>query len=328
VSLFQPNVATDWAGLLEPGARPPARTTGDLSPETIGAYQSYNLSLRPLVTRDLRRIRAGIARVQMFNEHRPLGGRRLLVIDGPSHIGKTTAILSEAAVQTRQRWSCDPGRRPPEIPWIYTEATPEGRGRALTQSLCRFCGIPYGATESASTLIARLAHVGRAIGLAGIIIDDIHFLRAGRAQDTSSLANILKNLITTVPATFVLAGIALESNTMFSRTKSGDAPSDQLANRADWVSLKAWPKSALDGDNPDWITLAASLTSCLAFPRGDSQCKLNHRSVLHYLIDGSSGRPGTAIEWAILAANHAIANNTALNLDALRATRPIFRGPK
>lgn len=325
MTIFQPNIASDWDQLIAESPLRPEPAASDLDEQSIERFQAYNLGLAPIATPDVRQVWKAVRRVEMFNEHRPLGGRRLLIIDGPSHVGKTTAILTEAIQQTRQARQAEPGRRPNPITWIYVEATPEGRGRALAQALCRFCGIPFGRSDSAAALVAQLAHIAQRMGLRGVIIDDIHFLRAGRPEDANSLANVLKHLITAVPATFVLIGINMATTALVSRTKTGNSPADQIANRADWVMLRPWPKEVDGAANTAWPRLVTSLADGLAFPKGTGQCRLTSRATLDYLIDGSQQRPGTAAEWVTLAANHAIENGRPLDRNALRATHPQLR---
>lgn len=321
---FQPSVAAHWdVEAKAPLQARPAPIDGRDSEEQIAQAQAFNLGLRPLSTPDIQRIWNLITGVQFFNTYRSLGGRRLAVIDGPSHFGKTTAILALGLKQHRAALeSADPDQPPPR-PWTYVLASAQGRGRALTQGMLSFLGVPYGSRETAATLVERLAALVPRIGVHTIYIDDVHFMKGAGIQERFEIANVLKHLVSTVPATFVLAGVNLATSPMLMRSSAGTTPADQLDSRADRLVLKPWPKTGSNGElSPTWIRLLANLAEQIYLPSGPKQWQLNRAKAVHYLIDGSSRRPGTAIEWTIRAANHAIACNRPLDYQALRATAP------
>ncbi len=321
---FQPSVAAHWD--IEANAQlqaRPATIEGLLSEEAIAQAQAFNLGLRPLSTPDIARIWSLITGVQFFNTHRSMGGRRLALIDGLSHIGKTTGVLALGMKQHRAALACADPNQPPPRPWIYVLASAQGRGRALTQSMLSFLGVPYGSRETAATLVERLAALAPRIGVHTIFVDDVHFMKGAGVQERFEIANVLKHLVSTVPVTFVLAGVNLAASPMFTRSSTGMMPSDQLDSRADRLVLKAWPKTSSDGEvSPTWIRLLANLAEQIYLPSGPTQWQLNRAKAVRYLIDGSSRRPGTAIEWTIRAANHAIGCNRPLDYQALRATAP------
>ncbi len=323
--VFQPTLAYSWpdAAAGEVTRLRPEPVTGPLTVDQKRAFQAYNLALPALATPDTRRAFEALEATLLFNQHRPLGGRRISFVTGPPHSGKTTTILAKAVQDAQRQWAGEPDRRPRSIPWIYVEATTAGRGRALAQDMCTFLGLPFGRVENAAALIGRLGHNAAAIGLRGIIIDDVHFLRSSQRSDQQSLANIIKGLVTSVPATFVFIGIDLPHSPLVRPTKDGNAPSDQLANRADWITFQPWPRSTETGElNPHWLRLLANLREQIALPGGRRQWRLDRLSTTEFLIERSGRRPGSVIEWVTRAANHAIWTDSPLDRAALEHTRP------
>lgn len=289
--------------------------------DQIEQAHSFNLSLPAFSTPDVPRVWDRINAAQFFNEHRSMGGRRLVVVDAPSHWGKTTAVLALGLKQHRVALAQAEPDSPHPRPWAYVLASAQGKGRALSQGILRFLGIPFGPSETAATLVDRLAALAPQIGLHTVFIDDVHFLKGSGPNERFAIANVLKHLVSTVPVTFVLAGVNLAGSPMLARSGTGTTPADQLASRADWLHLKPWPKANAEGDLTDaWRRLVANLAAQLYLPHGAQQYRLNEVKTAQHLIDGSRGLPGTAIEWTIRAANHAIQEDRPLDRQALRAT--------
>lgn len=311
---FQPNLREDWLLPVQAPIRPPH--------DSIHELAAYTYAMPTINTIDLAMIRTAIDDVQEFNAARPLGSRRLVALNAAPHHGKTTMVLSVALRQARDAWALETERATPSIQWAYVSATSRGEGRSVASDLAAFCDLPKtGSRPTAADHIGQLSKLARPIGLHSVFVDDVHSLKSDVGKNGRSVADSLKGLISTVPATFVLAGVDLRAHPLFADVGRGRVAATQLVNRAEWIDLRPWPTHDRHGGYDElWLRLLAEINNYLIFPRGDRQNRLNTHATIDYLLQGCGGRPGTAIEWIQLAAVWAI--KTGNNLDkAALATR-------
>lgn len=314
---FQPNLRDDWR--VEPvSPRRPDPTAG------IQDLITYTYAMPPIETPDLLTVRRAIEEVQAFNAARPLGSRRLVALDAAPHHGKTTLIIAVALAQARAAWGrAKPSMSPPTLEWAYVNATSRGEGRSVAADLAAFCDLPKPSSRpTAAEYIVQLSHVARKIGLGSVIVDDVHSLRSDVRATGRTVADSIKGLVTTVPATFVLAGVDLRSHPLFADSGRGRVAAAQLVNRAEWIELKPWPSHDRHGDyNENWLELLARISNYLVLPKGAKQNRLNTRTAIDYLLQGCGGRPGTAIEWIQRSAVWAIQAGRNLDQNALAARK-------
>ena len=325
---FQPTIAADWANATPADLPRPEPVLGRVDEQTARVFQRFNVSIPPFRTPEFTAVANKLSDTMLFNEHRPFGGRRVLIVDGVAHIGKTTAILAAGAARVSAHdppiTVHDNGRVWP-IPWAYVEASAQGHGRALARSLCTFLGLPIQSSETAQTSIDRVACTASALPLEVIVIDDFHMLGAATGPQQEQIANTVKHLITAVPATFVIAGNNLAHHPLVQPTRTGSTAADQIRARADWAGFRPWPYGSDESDEA-WRVLFGLLKRAIALPRGEKQWKLDQLSTLHQVQQRCGGRPSTATEWIITAANAAIANDIALNLNTLNSVRDGVKG--
>lgn len=320
---FQPNLLDDWHATRPTPARPP-QAIGDL--DDVSRFIDYIYAMPFIHTPDATAVRRAIEEVQAFNASRPLGARRLVVIDGPAHYGKTTLVLDTALAQARATWEHDQeeGRRPLSIPWAYVNATSGGEGRSVAGAIADFCRLPPPSSRpTLAQYLHQLAHTSKPMGLHTVFLDDVHALRSFGGKDARSIADSIKAIVTGLPLTLVLAGIELRNHPLFTDSGPGRVTAAQLLNRSHWVRLRPWPSHDEGGQtHPDWLRLIAHISDYLALPRGPKQNRLGTKTTIDHLVAGANGRPGTAIEWLLRAAAWAATNDKPLDRSALVATKP------
>lgn len=320
---FQPNLLEDWHIQRAPLARPP-QVIGAL--DDVQHYVDYIYAMPFITTPEAVAVRRAVEEIQSFNTARPLGARRLVVIDGPAHFGKTTLILDTARAQARATWAQEEQqeRRPHSIPWAYVNATAGGEGRSVAASIAGFCHLPPPTSRpTLAQYLQQLAHTSKPMGLHTVFIDDVHALRAFGGKDRRSIADSIKALVTGLPITLVLAGIELRNHPLFADTGPGRVTAAQLLNRSHWIRLRPWPSHDQDGGvHPDWLRLIAHVNDYIALPRGPKQNRLRTKAAIEHLVAGAEGRPGTAIEWILRAAVWAATHDKPLDRSALVATKP------
>ncbi|WP_282006212.1 AAA family ATPase [Propioniciclava sinopodophylli] len=320
---FQPNLLDDWHTNSPAPTRPP-QVIGELG--EVDSFVHYAYAMPFIHTPDAVRVRRAIEEIQSFNATRPLGARRLVVIDGPAHFGKTTLVLHTALAQARAVWAQEERqeRRPHSIPWAYVNATSGGEGRSVAGAIAGFCHLPPPSSRpTLAQYLQQLAHTSKPMGLHTVFVDDIHALRSFGGRDARSLADSIKALVTGLPLTLVLAGIELRRHPLFVDNGRDRITAAQLLNRSHWVRLRPWPSHDEAGHiHEDWLRLIAHVSEYVALPRGPKQNRLHTRAAIDYLVSGVDGRPGTAIEWLLRAAAWAATNDKPLDRSALVATKP------
>ena len=318
---LMPQDIDDWKHLvMNQNPRPePCCPVTDALRERVDAY---NQRIGTIATRDTKAVAEAIRRAHFENDHSAYGSATCLILDGLPLSGKTHAALSAAFSETKGIWSAL-GRQPDDckhhrsVPWIYVEVPKLARGFSLLKAIWTFLGPPPLPRDSTTAdYLAALRKLAPKVGLRGIIIDDGHGIGAGQNKESRLLADILKGIITGLPATIVLIGTGFRESGVLH-----GAAGDQVRLRgARWIDVGRWdpPTPARIGD---WEYLARSLNDRLVLPSNAARIRLTTRGTVHALHEGSLGRPGLAIEWVKRAASYAVWNDTDLDALALEATR-------
>lgn len=309
-----PQNLDDWPRLMSPdNLRPDPELP--LTDEVVHQYQIYNKRVGPVVTHDVVQVKEAVRQAHFDNENASLAGQRCVIIDGKPMAGKTQAALGVAFQETREVWTQQQANNDTKtIPWIYTEVMAGSRGFGVLDGIHRFCGLPRGSRDTARDLLDRLRKLTPRLGVRGIIIDDAHGIAGSGRRDSEQFANTLKSVITGLPVTVVVIGAGLE------RLGVLDGPAgEQVRQRSNWIRAGNWP---IPDGNPKtpWPRLLGNLRAMLALPHGPQQWDL-HNDAAKYIAEQTDNRPGLAIEWLKSAANHAVAQDCALDLRALKTTR-------
>ncbi len=317
---LMPQDIDDWPHLVM-GQNPRPELDGPITEDLRRRVDAYNQRIGTLTTRDTTAVAQAIRRAHFENDNSAYGSASCVILDGKPMSGKTHAALSAAFSETKKIWSAL-GRSPDDpkhdrsVPWIYVEVPKLARGFSLLKAIWTFLGpppLPQGATTA--DYLEALRTIAPKVGLRGIIIDDGHGIGAGQNKDSRLLADVLKGIITGLPATIVLIGTGFgESGVLHG------AAGDQVRLRgARWIDIGRWepPSPRKIGD---WEYLARSLNERLVLPADGMRVRLTTRRAVHTLHEGSRGRPGLAVEWAKRAASYAVWHDTDLDVAALDAT--------
>ena len=319
---LQPHVLDDWPALLaaaRSNVRPDVHSP--LSEADRDRLVEYTRRIGPLQTDDTLRVATAIDDLVETNMHAVNGSRRVLLIDGPSAMGKSQAAVSAILRASDRIWQ-EHGQRingTAVIPYVYVEVGASGLGGALLRSIHDFCGLPVARREQADSMLARLRHLAPVLGIRAIVIDDAHMLRTVSAQ-SRRLTDFLKGMLTQLPVSLVFVGAGLRDSALVRQSPSvGYSAAEQIARRAQILKLKPWPHDTV-GDR--WTRLVANLESQLVLPVGRRHGVLTSSGTLRLLHQRSTGHPGLLIDWVKTAAVHALRNDVALTAEILRATAP------
>lgn len=320
ITRLMPQDIDDWPALVtSDNPRPqPAEVVTD---ELRHRVDAYNQRVGTISTRDTRSAREAIRRAHFENDHSAYGSATCVILSGLPLSGKTHAALTCAFSETRDIWG-KLGRAPDDpkfdrsIPWIYVEVPKQARSLSLLKAIWTFIGLPpLSPRATASDYLPALRKLAPSIGLRGIIIDDSHGVGERQSKDSRVLADILKGIITGLPATIVLVGTGFEESGVL----RGSAGDQVRLRSARWIDVGKWQPPSLNAVG-DWELLGRGLSERLVLPRSTATVRLTTRGAVHSLHEGSRGRPGLAVEWAKRAASYAVWHDTDLDVAALEAT--------
>jgi Bacterial TniB protein len=173
-------------------------------------------------------------------------GRCGLIVSGPARTGKTTAITQlgkTLEVIRRRRYPRSSG----DIPVIYITVPPAATPKMIAMEFARFLSLPVSRRSNITDITESVCAVCLDTRVTMVAVDELHNLnpatRAGaEASDT------LKYFSERIPATFVYAGISLESSGLLSGARG-----EQVAGRFGIVRTGPF------GRGPEWTTLIAAL---------------------------------------------------------------------
>lgn len=317
---LMPQNIDDWPHLVM-AENPKPELGGAVTDDLREQVDAYNQRIGTLATRDTRAVSEAIRRAHFENDHSAYGSATCVILNGLPMSGKTHAALTCAFSEARDIWgrldrAPDDSKFDRIVPWVYVEVPKHARGLSLLKAISTFLGAPpLPSRATAADYLEALRKLAPRIGLRGIIIDDGHGIGQRQSEDSRMLADILKGIITGLPATIVLIGTGFNESGVL-RGSAGD----QVRLRgARWIDVGNWeaPSRTTVGE---WERLGRSLSERLILPSTSASIRLTTRGAIRALHEGSRGRPGLAVEWAKRAASYAVWHDTDLDVAALDAT--------
>ncbi|HTW16165.1 MAG TPA: AAA family ATPase [Nocardioides sp.] len=239
--------------------------------------------------------------------------RRWLAIEGPSLLGKSSAItavlLDRAMAHPQWRTQSPEGRQ--QTPYIYLASQTNQTSKAYLVAIARACGLPADGDEH--RLHNRLSELLLAHGVELIVVDDGHFCR--RISDQASrLSDGLRALLD-LPVPIVVVGIDLSRSAWLRDPGRNNDSAQQLRRRANRLVLL--PLHRDRGPKP--ADLFAALLRHLQRIEGFHAPGLNPETMF-WLTTRLEGLTGSMLEAVKTAAVEAIWDNgRALTKDHLYA---------
>lgn len=314
--VLEPQCPGDWALMAATGPPAPQPVTGRVTDTVAHRFIRHNHAVLVDLP-DLTNVARAIAGAVLYNRHAPPGGRRCVIVLGPSHIGKTFAVLQALLADYRRLMPSAPQGVEPYLPWTWALMDGEGLGRAMLSGICTFHAIPQSrTTDTTSTLLQRYRALIGPLGIVGVHIDDLGSMNV-HGNQLVDLAGVLKAIVTSLPLTVLLT--AIPGTPLLGGTHAPPA-TQQLLTRATIVRLQPLPAPAATAGA--WERMMYDLIGKLAMPRGPRQIQLNRRRVNALLYERTGGLPGSAIVWVKEAAALAATTDSTLGMETLLATRP------
>ncbi|MFF2615799.1 ATP-binding protein [Kitasatospora sp. NPDC058046] len=227
-------------------------------------------------------------RLVLLNRH-AISARRGLMVSGLPGTGKTSAITQLGLAHEL----LDRARHPnvaDRIPVLYITVPPAATARMVAAEFARFLGLPVRPRSNMTDIIEAVVGVCTDSRTGLVLVDEIHNVsqvtRAG-----GEVSDTLKYFSERIPATFVYAGIGLETSELLTGTRGA-----QIAGRFTLVPTRPFPYGN------EWKGLVATMEQTLLLhdhPQG-SLVKLDR--YLHNRADGMIGALSHAIRGAAIDA--------------------------
>ena len=251
----------DWAGL-----DPASRASYD---EARIRYHSELIVVETSAVRDV--IRQG--RLLSLLNQREASARRGLIVSGAAATGKSTAIkqLGRAhELLVRRRY---PGAD--RIPVVYVTAPPKGSPKKLATQFAHFLGMPpFKARANEMDIATTVCEVLTEARTDLVIVDEIHNVNLATSAG-EDLSDHLKYFTEHLPATFIYAGINVESCGLFTGIRG-----QQIAARCVLTRTGTFPCGE------EWHSMIATMEQALRLHRHQHGSLITQARYLHQRTGG------------------------------------------
>ncbi|TMR88811.1 ATP-binding protein [Nonomuraea basaltis] len=231
------------------------------------ARMTYHSELIVVETSAVRQVvREG--RLLTVMNKRERSARRGLIVSGQWATGKSTAIKQLGRVHellVRQRF---PGQD--RIPVVYVTAPPKGSPKKLATQFAHFLGMPpFKSRANEMDIAIAVCEVLTEARCDLVILDEIHNVNMATSQG-EDLSDHMKYFTEHLPATFIYAGINVESSGLFTGIRG-----QQLAARCVMTKTGKFPY------NEEWKSMVATMEHALRLHCHDPGSLLKQARYLH-----------------------------------------------
>ncbi|MFF8983872.1 AAA family ATPase [Streptomyces globisporus] len=248
--------------------------------------------------------------------------RRGLIVSGPPGAGKSTTLMEMA-----RSFELSYRRRHPDradtLPVAFVGIPPSYSPKALVRALARFLCLPVHDRMTETTITDAVCAVLCERGTRIVFIDDVHLLNT-RTRPGADTSDQLKSLAERIPATFVLAGVDVETSPLLTGPRGA-----QLAAR--FKLLRTLP--LLNGTKQqklEWRYLLNEMESALRLSRHRAGTLERHADYIHLRTGGVMASLSQLVReaaiCAVLDGSQAITKKSlsriVLDVQATRGSRP------
>lgn len=216
-----PTTWREWTQFVDT-APPCLPGTGPWSAEERLDYHSRFVILS---TPTMAKASLTLRRLMILNRRHNGTARRGLLISGPPTTGKTTTLQQlgrtfHLADRTR--------RATPEedhLPVVFLSVPPASTAKMLVSELARYLDLPITASMNQARITDITCAALNDLGTRLVLIDDVHLLNT-RTRSGAETSDQMKHLSERIPATFVYAGVDLDSSPLLTGVRGA-----QIAGR-------------------------------------------------------------------------------------------------
>jgi hypothetical protein len=204
---------------------------------------------------------------------REVSARRGLIVSGQWATGKSTAIKQLGRVHellVRKRF---PGQD--RIPVVYVTAPPKGSPKKLATQFAHFLGMPpFKSRANEMDIATAVCGVLTDARTDLVVVDEIHNVNLATSAG-EDLSDHLKYFTEHLPATFIYAGINVESSGLFAGIRG-----QQIAARCVLTKTGKFPY------RQEWQSIVATMEHVLRLHRHEPGSLLKQGKYLHHRSGG------------------------------------------
>ncbi|MFI0260184.1 ATP-binding protein [Streptomyces sp. NPDC017056] len=249
-----------WRAFVDENPEPPPSLPSGTVPDK-GELESYREVRIDYHTRSVivntPTIRSVVAtgRKRIVPNRHQVSARRGLIVSGSAGIGKTAAItqLGKNVEQTTRR------RNPAAVgglPVVFVTVPPAATPKMLAGEFARFLGIPLEHRMSQVQITNAVCDLLGKLGTTLVLVDEIHSLDL-TTRNGAEASDQLKYLSERIAATFVLAGLDVETSSLFQGTRG-----QQIAGRYTVTPSRPFSHK-YRADNKHWQALVVTMEDSL-----------------------------------------------------------------
>ena len=234
-------------------------------------YKRRNLwhaNLGPLETPQLKAIHDKLWATLNSNQQRNDKAKAAVGIDGPSGIGKTMAVMSQAkAYHLLEVAEYGPTTSEGHERWPVCRVGLSGNPTVLqfSRDMLRFYARPI-ASDKQDDLTAKTLDLVMSCQTRLLIVDDIHFLKT-RFKDGRDVSDQFKHIVNEFPVTLVSIGVGLTERGIFAENaSSADVALAQTLRRTSVLQVEPF-QTGTKQHRRDWHRLLVAIESRLVLAR-------------------------------------------------------------
>ncbi|MFI9159029.1 TniB family NTP-binding protein [Kitasatospora aureofaciens] len=293
-----------------------------------GLRIDHHSRLMVVATSTVRHTVATGRRLVVLNRH-AISARRGLIVSGPAGTGKTIAVTQLGLAHELHDRGIHPdavGR----IPVLYITVPPAATARMIAAEFARFLGLPVQRRLNTTDIIEAVVGVCTTARTGLVIVDftDVHLLDT-RTRTGAETSDQMKHLGERIPATFVYAGVEVETSPLLTGQRGA-----QLAGRFKLQRCMPLPYGTA-AQREMWVELVSDMEQALRLDQHRAGTLARHAEYLHHRTGGAMGSLSHLIREAALAAildgsekiTKQLLQSIQLDFRAEQQARPSHRRP-
>jgi len=254
----------------------------------------YHSRFVVLSTPAMQDISLAVRRLLLLNRKQQGTARRGLIVSGPATTGKTTALLETGRAFELGDRRRHPGRTD-RLPVAFVSVPPAATAKMLVSEFARFLGIPISSRMNQAQITDAVCEVLCELRTQLVLVDDVHLLNT-RTRSGAETSDQMKHLGERIPATFVYAGVDVETSPLLTGPRGA-----QIAGRFKVHRNTPLPYGTTD-QRTTWQDLVTAMDDSLRLRNHSSGALARHAEYLHRRTGGVMGSLSHLVREAAVAA--------------------------
>lgn len=297
-------------------------------PWSLEERLDYHSQFVVLTTPAYMQASVAVRSLMMLNRKQSGTARRGLIISGPPATGKTTTLLEMGRSLELADRMRHPGRGE-RLPVVFIAVPPASTPKMLVSEFARFLGITIAPRMNQAQITDAVCHQLCQLGTQLVLVDDVHLLDT-RTRAGAETSDQIKHLGERIPATFVYAGVEVETSPLLTGQRGAQLAGRFKLQRSTPLSYGTVAQRAV------WLELVSDMEQALRLERHPVGGLARHAEYLHQRTAGAMGSLSHLVREAALTAildgseriTKQLLQSIQLDIRAEQQSRPPRRMPK